>query len=130
MTTNLKNELIRLAHEKPELREHLLPIIKEAKLRNPVGIGSHSDTLIRLSVLLKRVRAGQREMDALKQLLLTAIKEVDDTVMYIDQSTFDGIETSIERLSQRSGILDDVRESLDDLAKELGTGKHNWRGRN
>ena len=30
--SNLRTKLIRLAHENPELREHLLPMIKEAKL--------------------------------------------------------------------------------------------------
>ena len=29
--SNLRNKLIRLAHNKPELRKHLLPILKEAK---------------------------------------------------------------------------------------------------
>ena len=30
MPTNLRKELIRLAHYKPEMRKHLLPILKEA----------------------------------------------------------------------------------------------------
>ena len=29
-SSNLRNKLIRLAHEKPELREHILPLLKEA----------------------------------------------------------------------------------------------------
>ena len=35
---NLRNKLIRLAHQKPELRKHLLPILKEAGSRNPYEV--------------------------------------------------------------------------------------------
>ena len=35
--SNLRNKLIRLAHAKPELRSHLLPLLKEAR-----GVGSYT----------------------------------------------------------------------------------------
>jgi len=43
----LREKLIRIAHEKPELRKHLLPIIKEAR-QEPAGVDSLIKSLSRI----------------------------------------------------------------------------------
>lgn len=52
--SDLRNKLIRLAHEKPELRKHLLPLIKQSsfKKKNKKFMG------VLKNMLMEKVKSG------------------------------------------------------------------------
>lgn len=48
---NLRSQTIRLAHAKPELREHLLPILKQSSTKIPRNLGLQEARVLREKLL-------------------------------------------------------------------------------
>lgn len=72
--SNLRNKLIRLAHTKPELREHLLPLLKKGSVNKQAGFSAvaYSDAF---TGMIRNVTKCLEELENLKNADDTTAKE-------------------------------------------------------
>lgn len=68
--SDLRNKLIRLAHEKPELRKHLLPLIKQSnfKKKNKKFMG------VLKNMLMEKVKKGELQFAEVNDVIDTYSK--------------------------------------------------------
>ena len=78
--SNLRNKIIRLAHQKPELREHLLPLVKEASK----GQAKSVIQSILKSLDLSNTKAQNVSLDGGDEYILV-LEDYVDSVRYSPQ---------------------------------------------
>lgn len=129
---NLRSKLIRLAHQRPELRAELLPLLGKVA----VGGGPKLDRAVvaEAADMIKKLRALQAEMAAFYKLLdkaqgeaeleynkQRAVLDEDSDLLYAYQQVSNTTETLMKIVGDSSpqSIVKRLDYSADDLEREL-----------